>query len=269
MKITRVFLFAATILFHAGSATADIKADADRILDWGEATLPTLMSPHQPTNQFDKYWYRAYGNNDFYTAVNSQDNGVYYGSIAAFLNGVKPTFYKSVADALKDVAISGSTGSTSPSTLAPDFPSLAACVTNKWIMGAEQAVKLFDAAGMRSLPGFSVSSTGQNIITFSTDGSFQSSTNLSHVFTFSGGGGTAQSTGTRSGTWAVSDNTLTQSTTSTSESTTMTVSGNTTVFAESSVSAGPVKVVSCTPATLTFDTLPARGVSVRIVLVSG
>jgi hypothetical protein len=75
MKITRALPFAVVFLVQVSSATADIMADADRILNWGEGALPALMSPHQATNQFDKYWYRAYGNTDFYAAINIQDKG--------------------------------------------------------------------------------------------------------------------------------------------------------------------------------------------------
>lgn len=101
------------LLISVNNAMADIKTDADSIFNWGEGVLPALMSSHQPTQQFDKYWYRAYAATDFYAAINAEDNRVYYGSIAAFLNGVKPTFYKSVADTLADVAASKPTSGTS------------------------------------------------------------------------------------------------------------------------------------------------------------
>ena len=52
---------------------------------------------------------------------------------------------------------------STPSPLAPDFPNLNACITNNWIMGAEQVVKGLEAVGGGVNCRFAVAAAGVSL----------------------------------------------------------------------------------------------------------
>ncbi|HMS27101.1 MAG TPA: hypothetical protein PKC80_06970 [Burkholderiaceae bacterium] len=158
-------------------------------------------------------------------------------------------------------AAAGSSGST-------DFSNLAQCVANRWEMGAEQVKKGLETVGGSSASGVAFSVTGNQISEFSTGGSYKGTPNYTISFTRGGTSGTSQYAGTATGTWSVDGDKLTITRTTSSVTVTNTIGGVTTTYGDGIGSPSTVKVISCTPATLTYDQTLSSGAVVRIVLVS-
>ncbi|MEQ1536834.1 MAG: hypothetical protein ABL923_13255 [Burkholderiaceae bacterium] len=154
---------------------------------------------------------------------------------------------------------------STPSPLAPDFPNLNACITNNWIMGAEQVVKGLEAVG----GGVNFTGTGSQTSVFSAGGRYSGTSAFTVNFTRGGTSGTSQYTGPASGTWSVDGDRLTITRTSSSVIVTTTIGGVSTSVGSGVGSPSTVKVISCTPATLTYDQTLSSGTVVRIVLVAG
>jgi hypothetical protein len=100
---------AALLATSIQGVSADIKSDADTILNWAEKTFPTLLPPTQPTQSLDTWLFRAYLSTDFYTGINSRDNGVYYITGDALRKGGNPIYFDSVSNALKQATVGNST----------------------------------------------------------------------------------------------------------------------------------------------------------------
>lgn len=95
----------AVLLINANTASADIKADTDTILDWTERTFPADLPSHQPTKEFNNWLYREYLKTDLYTGINTLDNGVYYIYGANLRAGGQPIFYNTIANLLPKASL--------------------------------------------------------------------------------------------------------------------------------------------------------------------
>ena len=164
----------------------------------------------------------------------------------------------------------GSTTSTgsSASPTAPDFSNLQSCIANRWEMGAEQIKKGMETVGGSSASGVTFSVTGSTISNFDSSGAYTGSPNFTVNFSSGSTSGTMKTVGTANGTWSLSGDMLTITRTSSSVVVTQTIAGSTTSYPDPVGSPSTVKVISCTPATLTYDQTLSSGAVVRIVLVS-
>lgn len=158
-----------------------------------------------------------------------------------------------------------STGSSASST-APDFSNLQSCIANRWEMGAEQIKKASDTFIASTGEDASVTITGNRIFEFSASGTYKETPAYTAVATHSGFSATSQYAGTDSGTWSVDGDKLRLTLTSRGTTITYTIAGVTTTQATTNVP-GEAKVISCTPATLTYELPLGTGEVVRIVLV--
>ncbi len=163
---------------------------------------------------------------------------------------------------------SSGTSTATPSTSASDFSSLSQCVANRWEMGAEQIKKGLETVGGSSASGVSFIVTGSTISNFAADGAYTSTPNFTVSFARAGTRGTMRTAGTANGTWSLADDMLTITRTSSSVVVTQTIAGFSTSYTDPVGSPSTVKVISCTPASLTYDQTLSSGAVVRIVLVS-
>jgi hypothetical protein len=167
-----------------------------------------------------------------------------------------------------DSSSSTSTTGTTPGTRASDFSSLSQCIVNRWEMGAEQIKKGLETVGGSSASGVSFSVTGSTISNFAADGAYTSTPNFTVSFTRASTSGTMRTAGTANGNWSLANDMLTITRTSSSVVVTQTIAGSSTSYTDPVGSPSTVKVISCTPATLTYDQTLSSGAVVRIVLVS-
>ncbi len=133
-------------------------------------------------------------------------------------------------------------------------------------MGAEQIKKASDTFIASTGEDASVTITGNRIFEFSASGTYKETPAYTAVATHSGFSATSQYAGTDSGTWSVDGDKLRLTLTSRGTTITYTIAGVTTTQATTNVP-GEAKVISCTPATLTYELPLGTGEVVRIVLV--
>ena len=109
------------------------------------------------------------------------------------------------------VGCGGGGGSSDGSSIAPDFPSVEACITGPWLLVADQAQRAFTG----SLPsGVSLSLTGQATVDIAADGTYTYKPDFTVNFQTPAGPAQGRLRGTTKGTWAVSGSTLTTTETS-------------------------------------------------------
>jgi hypothetical protein len=167
-----------------------------------------------------------------------------------------------------DASSLSTSGASTGGTSSTDFSNLAQCVANRWVMGAEQIQKGLDTVGGSSSSGVSFSVSGNSISEFSAGGAYKSTPAFTVNFNRGGTTGTSQYAGTAAGTWTLDGDRLTITRTSSSTTVTNTIGGVSTTYGDGVGSPSTVKVISCTPATLTYDQTLSSGGVVRIVLVS-
>lgn len=163
---------------------------------------------------------------------------------------------------------STTSGGSSSSSTAPDFSNLQSCIANRWEMGAEQVKKGLETVGGSSASGVSFTVTGNSISEFFAGGAYKGTPAFTVNFTSASTSGTSQYAGTATGTWSVDGDRLTITRTSTTTTVTNTIGGVSTTYGDGVGAPSTVKVISCTPATLTYDQTLSSGAVVRIVLVS-
>jgi hypothetical protein len=166
-------------------------------------------------------------------------------------------------------ASAGTTDSTTTSSsVAPDFPNLKACVTNNWFMSSDQLLRGVQALGSGS--GVNFTATGSQTAAFSSDATYRN-TYLDFTVNFTSGStsGTSRYAGSVGGTWSVDGDWLTITQTSSSATVTTTIAGVSSTTPVPIGAPSTLKVISCTPATLTYDQTLSTGAVVRIVLVTG
>ncbi len=95
--------FTGMLLATITSVTADIKSDADTVLNWAETSFSQTLSPTQPTSTAGDWLYRSYPAADLLVGVYQPDNGVYYITGSALVRGDKPIYYDTVTNILKTV----------------------------------------------------------------------------------------------------------------------------------------------------------------------
>lgn len=111
---------ALALIANVNCAVADLAADAETVLNWGEKTYPQALSTAETTQIADIWFYRFYPKSNLYVGINSQDNGVYtlYGS-----PGAKPEFIDNIANLLPPKAPTDAPVATpSPIAVAPTPP---------------------------------------------------------------------------------------------------------------------------------------------------
>jgi hypothetical protein len=166
-------------------------------------------------------------------------------------------------------ASAGTTDSTmTTSSVAPDFQNLKACVTNNWFMSSDQLLRGVQALGSGS--GVNFTATGSQTAAFSSDATYRN-TYLDFTVNFTNGStsGTSRYAGSVGGTWSVDGDWLTITQTSSSATVTTTIAGVSSTTPVPIGSPSTLKVISCTPATLTYDQTFSTGAVVRIILVTG
>jgi hypothetical protein len=165
-------------------------------------------------------------------------------------------------------ASAGTSDSITTSSVAPDFPNLKACVTNNWFMSSDQLLRGVQALGSGS--GVNFTATGSQTAAFSSDATYRN-TYLDFTVNFTSGStsGTSRYAGSVGGTWSVDGDWLTITQTSSSATVTTTIAGVSSTTPVPIGAPSTLKVISCTPATLTYDQTLSTGAVVRIVLVTG
>jgi hypothetical protein len=103
MRISRIRLalaFASAIaaMTIITDAVADLAADVETVLNWGEKTYPQFLPKHETTKAVAPWYFRYYAKTNLYVGVNSANKGVYllYGT-----TGAQPFYVDSVANLLQ------------------------------------------------------------------------------------------------------------------------------------------------------------------------
>lgn len=156
------------------------------------------------------------------------------------------------------------TGGT-PSAVAPDFASLEDCLSNKWILLADQLQR----KAARVLPSnVSATITGQGIVTIARDGTYTYAPSLGVRMNTPAGVATGNISGISRGTWSISGTTLT--TVETSNSITGSVSGSFGVVPlppQIGFSSGTSTILACNPAYFDHEfALPSGPFVERLVI---
>ena len=148
-------------------------------------------------------------------------------------------------------------GAAGASPLAPGFASLQDCLSNRWVLTADQVTRKANAV---LPPEVRATATGQGIVVIARDGTFSYAPSFNVRFDTPAGPASGNLSGITRGTWSVTGNTLTTVETSTSITGVATGSFGTVPIPPFGLGSGTVTVLACNPAYFEYDVALPSGV---------